>query len=112
MNIKGNAIWLTSERTNQYDMFQYFMNINDSDIEKYLKMFSFHDLEKITEIMRRHFETPEKRIAQTFLGETIMKMLYFEENKKKTENSSKNTAQKFFETDFTTFVNYFISYSF
>jgi len=104
--LQGNAIWLTSDKTKQYDMFQYFINISDADVEKYLKLFTFFKIETISEIVKKHKEKPEQRIAQTVLAETIVKMLYFEENKQNenNEDSSQTIAKKFFETDFTHFV--------
>ena len=82
------------------------MNISDADVEKYLKLFTFFKEETISDIVKKHKEKPEQRIAQTALAETIVKMLYFEENKQKDNNadSSQNIAKKFFETDFTHFV--------
>ena len=87
-------------------MFQYFINISDADVEKYLKLFTFFKIETISEIVKKHKEKPEQRIAQTVLAETIVKMLYFEENKQNenNEDSSQTIAKKFFETDFTHFV--------
>jgi len=87
-------------------MFQYFMNTSDADIEKYMKLFTFHSQEKLSEIIKKHKENPEKRIAQTFLADTVVKMLYFKENKSKDQGKSSShvIAKKFFETDFTEFV--------
>lgn len=90
-------------------MFQYFVNTSDQDMEKYLKLFTFFSDEKIKDLMKTHNVAPEKRIAQNALAETIIKMLYFNENKsKKNQNSSQNISKKFFETDFKTFVLIFI----
>lgn len=91
-------------------MFQYFFNTSDQDVEKYLKLFTFFSEEKIKDVMKSHNATPEKRIAQNTLAETIIKMLYYNENKNKKSGNSQDMSKKLFETDFTTFV--FILYYF
>ena len=47
---EGNAIWINSEKTSQYDMYQYFMNTNDSDLEKCFKYFTFYDNAQIKQV--------------------------------------------------------------
>ena len=89
-------------------MFQYFVNTSDADVEKYIKLFTFHSQERISEVMKKHKETPEKRSAQTFLADTVLKMLYFNENmgKGNEKTSTQDIAKKFFETDFSELVNF------
>ncbi len=38
---EGNAIWLDETKTSPYDMYQYFVNTHDDDVERYLKLFTF-----------------------------------------------------------------------
>ena len=87
-------------------MFQYCINISDADVGNYLRLFTFFTEEKITEVVKKHKEKPELRTAQNLLGETIVKMLYFDENKNnadENEINSRKISKKFFETDFKTF---------
>ena len=46
------AVWLNKERFNSYDFYQYWRNINDNDIEKFLKLFTFLDLKEISKLSK------------------------------------------------------------
>ncbi|MBR6920865.1 MAG: tyrosine--tRNA ligase [Clostridia bacterium] len=45
----GNAVWLDPEKTSPYDFFQYWRNVDDSDVIKCMKMLTFIPLEQIAE---------------------------------------------------------------
>lgn len=49
-----NAIWLNSDRTSPFELYQFFIRSEDSDMEKLLKIFTFLSLPEITELMRKH----------------------------------------------------------
>src|SRR6185436_13739712 len=41
------AIWLDPARTRPYDLYQYFVNCNDADVVRFLKLLTFEPLEAI-----------------------------------------------------------------
>ena len=45
----GNAVWLDPEKTSPYDFFQYWRNVDDSDVIKCMKMLTFIPLDQIEE---------------------------------------------------------------
>ncbi len=45
----GNAVWLDPNKTSPYDFFQYWRNVDDSDVIKCMKMLTFMPLEEIAE---------------------------------------------------------------
>ena len=45
----GNAVWLDPEKTTPYDFFQYWRNVDDSDVIKCMKMLTFIPLDQIAE---------------------------------------------------------------
>ena len=45
----GNAVWLDPEKTSPYDFFQYWRNVDDSDVIKCMKMLTFIPLDQIAE---------------------------------------------------------------
>ena len=45
----GNAVWLDPAKTSPYDFFQYWRNVDDSDVIKCMKMLTFIPLEQIAE---------------------------------------------------------------
>ncbi|PGH14077.1 tyrosine-tRNA ligase [Polytolypa hystricis UAMH7299] len=64
----GNAIWLDKDMTSVFDLYQFFVRLPDNDVEKYLKMFTFMPLPKISEIMAEHSKDTSKRVAQHALA--------------------------------------------
>jgi tyrosyl-tRNA synthetase len=43
----AGAVWLDPGRTSVYDFFQYFVNVDDRDVVKFLKLFTVHPLAEI-----------------------------------------------------------------
>ncbi|TAL17745.1 tyrosine--tRNA ligase [bacterium] len=64
----GNAIWLDPNRTSPYKYYQYWINTDDRDVEKYLGLFTFLPIEEIRAIMESHLKDPGKREAQRRLA--------------------------------------------
>ncbi|QCI27093.1 tyrosine--tRNA ligase [Buchnera aphidicola] len=46
----NKTIWLNSKRTSPYSFYQFWLNINDNQVYKFLKLFTFFSLSKINEI--------------------------------------------------------------
>ena len=61
-----NALWLDIHKTSAYELYQYFMNTADNDIERYLKMLTLIEVEKIDTIVAWHLENPEQRAGQNW----------------------------------------------
>ncbi|XP_025082654.1 tyrosine--tRNA ligase, mitochondrial-like [Pomacea canaliculata] len=72
----GNAIWLDSNKTSPFELYQYFLNVADSDVERYLKLFTFLPLEEISALMSKHMEAPEKYSAQKKLAEQVTLLVH------------------------------------
>lgn len=62
------AIWLDSNRTSPYQMYQYWLQTSDQDVVRYLKLFTFLERSKIAAIESAHWERPELRFAQRTLA--------------------------------------------
>lgn len=43
----SGAVWLSAERTSPFDFYQYFVNVDDRDVIRLLKLFTFLPLEEI-----------------------------------------------------------------
>ena len=46
----AGALWLDPERTSPYEWYQYWLNVSDADAVRYLKFFTFLELDEIAEI--------------------------------------------------------------
>ena len=75
---EGNALWLDKNKTSSYAIYQYLVNSDDNKVEEYLKVFTFLSPEEIMDVMRKHQEAPELRIAQKTLAREFIKDLHWE----------------------------------
>ncbi|GCB73498.1 tyrosine--tRNA ligase, mitochondrial [Scyliorhinus torazame] len=75
----GNAIWLNRNKTSPFELYQYFVRQPDSNIERYLKLFTFIPLPEIESIMVHHRKDPGKRIAQKRLAAEATKLVHGKE---------------------------------
>ena len=73
---EGNALWLNKDKTSSYELYQYLINTEDTKVEEYLKVFTFLTKEEIEDVMKKHNEEPEKRIAQKELAKQIITDLH------------------------------------
>ena len=65
---EAGAVWLDPEKTSPYKFYQFWVNTDDRDVEKLLKLYTFLPLEEIAAIMTEHNAAPEKRVAQKKLA--------------------------------------------
>jgi tyrosyl-tRNA synthetase len=72
----GNAVWLDPQRTSPYQFYQFWMQTDDHDVERYLKIFSFESLETIAEAMVAHTLHPERRTPQKLLAAQMTAMVH------------------------------------
>lgn len=72
----GNALWLDKNKTSSYELYQYLINTDDSKVEEYLKVFTFLSKEEIEDIVKRHKEKPEERLAQRTLAKEFITDLH------------------------------------
>lgn len=72
----GNAVWLDEEKTSAFALYQFFVRMPDSEVEKLLKLFTFIPLPEVELLMREHKKEPEKRKAQTLLAEDVTLLVH------------------------------------
>lgn len=65
------AVWLDPRKTSPYKFFQYWLNTDDRDVERWLDFFTFFPLEQVVAIMTEHVRDPGKRTAQRRLAEEM-----------------------------------------
>ena len=86
---EGNALWLDKNKTSSYKLFQYLINTDDSKVEEYLKVFTFLTKDEIEDVMKKHSEKPEERIAQRALAKEFITDLHGSEEYENAEKISK-----------------------
>lgn len=72
----GNAIWLDPDMTSPYAYFQYWMNAADADVVRFLKLFTYLDLDEIAELEEAHEAEPFARHAHKRLAEEATRIIH------------------------------------
>ena len=80
---EGNAVWIDKDKTSSYELYQYFINMEDEMVIPYLKVYTFLSPEEIMEIEKRHKESPHLREAGKTLAKEIVILLHGEEEYQK-----------------------------
>ncbi len=75
----GKAVWLDSKKTSPYEMYQFFINSEDSKVIDYLKFLTFLSKEEILELEKSHLREPEKREAHKALAKEVITFLHGKE---------------------------------
>ncbi len=75
----GKAVWLDAKKTSPYEMYQFFINSEDSKVIDYLKFLTFLSKEEIEELERKNQEAPHLREAHKALAHEVIKFIHGEE---------------------------------
>ena len=65
------AVYLDPERTSPYKFYQFWLNSDDRDVERWLRFFTFFPLDEIAALVAEHARDPGKRVAQRRLAEEM-----------------------------------------
>ncbi|MBW4719847.1 tyrosine--tRNA ligase [Saccharothrix obliqua] len=74
----GGNVWLDPEMTSPYAWYQFFVNVGDADVVRYLRLFTFLTREEIAELERQTAEAPHLRAAQKRLAEEFTNLVHGE----------------------------------
>lgn len=83
---EGNALWLDKDKTSSYQLYQFFVNVEDCKVIDYLKIYTFLSKEEIEELERKNNEHPELREAHKALAREIITFLHGKEEYEKAVN--------------------------
>ena len=72
---EGN-VWLDPKRTSPYRFYQFWLNQEDSDLERLLRLFTFLPLPKIAELVGAHGADPGKRSGQRALAYEVTALVH------------------------------------
>jgi tyrosyl-tRNA synthetase len=70
------ALWLSAERTSPYAFFQYWLNVDDSDVVAFLKWFTQRSQPDIEALAARHAAAPQLREAQRELARELTRDIH------------------------------------
>ncbi len=72
----AGAVWLDATRTSPYAFYQFWLNTADADAVRFLRVFTFLDLDEIDAIARDFEATPQHRAAQRRLASEVTRMVH------------------------------------
>jgi tyrosyl-tRNA synthetase len=73
---KGANVWLDAKLTTPYRFYQYFINVDDQDVARYLKLFTYLSREDIAALEETTAKTPEQRQAQKKLAREVTALVH------------------------------------
>src|SRR6266478_6500814 len=73
---EAGAVWLDVRRTSVYKFYQFWIRIDDRDVIRYLKYFTFLPREEIEALARQHAGKPEGRAAHKALAKAVTDLVH------------------------------------
>ena len=68
---EGGAIWLNPEMLSPYAFYQFWLQVDDADVVRFLKVFTFLDREEIERLELATAQSPKAREAQKVLAREV-----------------------------------------
>ncbi len=84
---QSGAVWLDPEKTSPFDFYQYWRNVNDSDVLKCLRMLTFLPLDQIDEMDQ--WEGSQLNQAKEILAFELTKLVHGEEEAVKAQEGAR-----------------------
>jgi tyrosyl-tRNA synthetase len=86
---EAGAVWLDASLTSPYKFYQYWINVDDRDAGKYLRLFTLMSRQEIETLDQHMASAPEKREAQQALARDLTSRVHGEEAAKVAEEVSR-----------------------
>ena len=75
---ESGAVWLDVARTSIYQFYQFWVRVDDRDVIRYLKYFTFLPQDEIELLAKQHEDEPQARIAHKTLGQEVTRLVHGE----------------------------------
>jgi tyrosyl-tRNA synthetase len=83
----AGAVWLSAERTTPFDFYQYFVNVDDRDVSRFLKLLTFLPIDQINRLSAA--EGAELRAAKQALAFETTKIVHGQEAAEKAQQAAR-----------------------
>ena len=70
------TVWLDPARTLPYELHQYFLQVDDRDVEQLLLQLTLVPVAEVAEVMAEHAASPEGRTAQRRLADEVCTLVH------------------------------------
>ncbi|HEX2076385.1 MAG TPA: tyrosine--tRNA ligase [Longimicrobium sp.] len=85
---EAGTVWLDAERTSPFRFYQFWLNAEDADVDRYLKFFTFLPVDEIAGIVAEHQANPAARAGQRRLAEEVTRMVHGEDGLARAERAT------------------------
>jgi tyrosyl-tRNA synthetase len=85
---EAGTVWLDPARTSPYRFYQFWLSVDDRDVERYLKFFTWLDAEAIGALSQAMAERPGAREAQRVLAQEVTRLVHGEDELRRAERAS------------------------
>jgi tyrosyl-tRNA synthetase len=82
----AGAIWLDAELTSPYEFYQFWINVDDRDVQRFLKYYTFLPLEEITRLSA--LQGAELRQAKEVLAFEVTRLTHGEDEARKARDAA------------------------
>ncbi len=73
---ESGAIWLDPKVTTPYQFYQFWVNVDDRDAVRYLRFFTFLNIDQVGELEHAGQREPEKRHPQRALAREVTRLVH------------------------------------
>lgn len=73
---ESGTVWLNAGKTSPYSFYQFWLNVADEDVYKFLRYFTFLSLEGIEDIERSDRDSDKKPEAQRILAREVTELVH------------------------------------
>jgi tyrosyl-tRNA synthetase len=73
---EDGALWLAADRTSPYQFYQYWMNVTDADVERFLLQLTLLPVEECHAVAASHAQAPNKREGQRRLAREVTTIVH------------------------------------
>ena len=84
----GVSVWLDPELTSPYAYYQYWLNTADADVVRFLKLFTYLELDEIVELAAAHEADPGRRLAHRRLAEEATRIIHGDDGLKTAQQAT------------------------
>jgi tyrosyl-tRNA synthetase len=84
----AGAVWLDPARTSPYELYQYLLQVDDRDAERFLLQLTLVPVPEIRDVVAAHEEAPERRLAQRRLAAAVTELVHGADARAEAEDAS------------------------
>lgn len=70
------ALWLDADKTSPYQFRQYWMQLPDDDVRRFLLQLTLRSVDEVESLVLEHEKVPERRVAQQTLADDVTEIVH------------------------------------